>query len=162
MPHDPSPACRPPGGVSRRREKEGDREIRLVRTVLGDILPPDQDLTSICKERGINLCTLRVNPHDSKTIATVQRHGAKRIFELFSVRRGMLTTMMMPNGTETCMGDGITPLEITTVELQPTESNRGILAAHIGKLQDKLLSPADVRELVPVEPFFPLVVPGVG
>lgn len=74
----------------------------------------------------------------------VSQHGAKRIFELFFVRRGMPTPMTLPDGSETSMGDGIAPLEIVTIELVPSDANRTLLADHIGKLQDKLLSLVDV------------------
>ncbi|KAH6610611.1 hypothetical protein Trco_000631 [Trichoderma cornu-damae] len=74
--------------------------------------------------------------------ATVSTTGARPIFEMLSVRRGMLTKMTLPDGRTTFMGEGIAGLSVETVELDLTPKVEAKLHEHISVLADKFMSPA--------------------
>lgn len=60
-----------------------------------------------------------------------------------SIRRGMLTPFTLPDGSTTCIGQGMPPLSVETVELEPPDSTRQQMVSRISKLHDKLIVSAD-------------------
>ncbi|EHK18140.1 uncharacterized protein TRIVIDRAFT_67348 [Trichoderma virens Gv29-8] len=69
------------------------RALVKMRAQLGDSLPPNQDLESICRHRRIDMNTLAVNPHNPSTVAKApQIPDANRLAELLAgpLRNAML------------------------------------------------------------------------
>ncbi|RFU76606.1 hypothetical protein TARUN_5632 [Trichoderma arundinaceum] len=69
----------------------------------------------------------------------------REILEMVSVRRGMTTPMMLPNGETTYLGKGIGCMGIQTVELIPTTSVKEELEKHITRLFDEIEYSADTQ-----------------
>ncbi|KAL6872940.1 hypothetical protein J3F83DRAFT_772210 [Trichoderma novae-zelandiae] len=59
----------------------------------------------------------------------------RQILEMMSVRRGMFTPMMLPDGRITCLGEGVGRLAVRTVELIPPASVKQKLCGSISRMQ---------------------------
>lgn len=67
--------------------------LRAMRELLGENIPENEDLEQICESRGIDLATLRVNPHNPNVTAKApQIPDAHRLAELLS---GKLRSAML-------------------------------------------------------------------
>jgi hypothetical protein len=97
-----------------------------------------------------------LNPQMLRSYADSVGHGtemstdaAQRILEMTAVRRGMLTMMKMPDGSETCLGASIKGLKVSVVTLKLSAEARGRVQDYICRNIDNLYSVREGdRELV--------------
>ncbi|KAK1241312.1 hypothetical protein MKX08_001286 [Trichoderma sp. CBMAI-0020] len=116
-------------------------KLSKKRAYLGENLPPDQDLASICSLRNIDVDTLSVNQYNSPIKARAPHIIAmvpviQKVLEMVSVQRGLLTPKSLSTGDTTLFGMGVAGLTIRTIELtsKDSDSSRERLHSHISEL----------------------------